>query len=113
MKGYGGRTGEGKKNRRGDCTGKTEGRKKTERDGRKQGREREREREECTAESNALNYSPALILLVSQREEDTHHHCGDTKRSANPPTLRNQKQETTISVQFVPGMRFLVFDFAV
>eukprot|EP00961_Rhodomonas_salina_P272923 3687849-Rhodomonas_salina.2 len=28
-------------------------------------------------------------------------------------TLRNQIQETAISVQFVPGMRFLVFDFGV
>eukprot|EP00961_Rhodomonas_salina_P179090 2416513-Rhodomonas_salina.1 len=29
------------------------------------------------------------------------------------PTLRNQEQENTISVQFVPGTRFLVFDFGV
>eukprot|EP00961_Rhodomonas_salina_P171289 2309454-Rhodomonas_salina.2 len=28
-------------------------------------------------------------------------------------TLHNPIQETTLSVQFVPGMRFLVFDFAV
>eukprot|EP00961_Rhodomonas_salina_P302366 3940817-Rhodomonas_salina.1 len=28
------------------------------------------------------------------------------------PTPRNHRQETAISVQFVPGMRFLVFDFA-
>eukprot|EP00961_Rhodomonas_salina_P200230 2701252-Rhodomonas_salina.1 len=29
------------------------------------------------------------------------------------PTLRNQIQDITISVQFVPGTRFLVFDFGV
>lgn len=29
------------------------------------------------------------------------------------PTTRNQIQENTISVYFVPGMRFLVFDFRV
>eukprot|EP00961_Rhodomonas_salina_P278097 3757443-Rhodomonas_salina.2 len=28
-------------------------------------------------------------------------------------TLRNQTQESTLSAQFVPGMRFLVFDFGV
>eukprot|EP00961_Rhodomonas_salina_P292213 3932740-Rhodomonas_salina.1 len=28
-------------------------------------------------------------------------------------TLRNQLQENTIPAQFVPGMRFLVFDFGV
>eukprot|EP00961_Rhodomonas_salina_P071385 958735-Rhodomonas_salina.1 len=29
------------------------------------------------------------------------------------PSLHNQRQETAFSVQVVPGMRFLVFDFAV
>eukprot|EP00961_Rhodomonas_salina_P036754 493960-Rhodomonas_salina.1 len=30
-----------------------------------------------------------------------------------PPTPRNQTQETAIAVQFVPGTRFLAFEFAV
>eukprot|EP00961_Rhodomonas_salina_P046737 627115-Rhodomonas_salina.3 len=30
-----------------------------------------------------------------------------------PPPQRNQIQENTISVQFVPGMHFLAFDFGV
>eukprot|EP00961_Rhodomonas_salina_P169572 2284709-Rhodomonas_salina.8 len=43
--------------------------------------------------------------------------CGiplsDSSDTGNSATPRNRIQETAISVQFVPGMRFLVLDFGV
>eukprot|EP00961_Rhodomonas_salina_P297028 3936875-Rhodomonas_salina.2 len=58
---------------------------------------------------------PTLVLACY------HAVCTDVRRRPFPykaltwayaPTGRNPIQETTISVQFVLGMRFLVFDFA-
>eukprot|EP00961_Rhodomonas_salina_P060747 815555-Rhodomonas_salina.7 len=34
------------------------------------------------------------------------------RRGVSPPTPRNHTQETAVSVQIVPGMRFLVLHFA-
>eukprot|EP00961_Rhodomonas_salina_P200535 2705241-Rhodomonas_salina.1 len=73
----------------------------------------------CSGGSNPLATASLPLVASSQlsvvsgpdiRESATSQHT-EIKHDEPLATLRNPKQKNTISVQLVPGMRSLVFDF--